>query len=90
MLQLYPWWRSASDGVLEGLYNREPEVDKTVLAQYYDVPVVSLRAAAWRLMHAGIEGFKVDKWLIQLRETFTSTETLSIPTILSFKCWLSW
>jgi hypothetical protein len=33
MLQLYPWWRSASDGVLEGLYNREPEVDKTVLAQ---------------------------------------------------------
>ena len=120
MLQFYPWWRSARDGILEGLYYREPEIDKTVLAQvscgvcawppageglwprtascpsptattppwlctlhcytpvlplsllqqqflqycfpflqYYDVPVVSLRAAAWRLMHAGIEGFKV-------------------------------
>lgn len=29
--------------------------------QYYDIPVVSLRAAAWRLMHAGIDKFKVDK-----------------------------
>ena len=27
--------------------------------QYYDMPVVSLRAAAWHLMSAGIEGFKV-------------------------------
>lgn len=26
--------------------------------QYYDLPVVSLRAAAWRLMHAGIDKFK--------------------------------
>lgn len=116
MLQVYPWWRSARDGIPEGLYYREPEIEKTVLAQvscglcawppagewlwprtascpsptsnhtnravhvallhsspdnnkllmccflllqYYDVPVVSLRAAAWRLMHEGIEGFKV-------------------------------
>jgi hypothetical protein len=27
--------------------------------QYYDTPALSLRAAAWRLMHAGVEGFKV-------------------------------
>lgn len=27
--------------------------------QYYDLPVVSVRAAAWRLMLAGIDGFKV-------------------------------
>lgn len=27
--------------------------------QYYDIPSVSIAAAAWRLMHAGIEGFRV-------------------------------
>lgn len=30
-------------------------------SQYYDIPVVSLRAAAWRLMSAGIEGYKVTR-----------------------------
>ena len=30
-------------------------------SQYYDIPVISLRAAAWRLMSAGIEGYKVTR-----------------------------
>ncbi len=33
--------------------------------QYYDLPVVSVRAATWRLMHAGIDGFKVGGWVEQ-------------------------
>lgn len=32
-----------------------------LLPQYYNLPVVSLRAAAWHLMQAGVEGFKV-RW----------------------------
>jgi hypothetical protein len=61
LLEFYPWWMSFGDGVFQGRFNRQPEIDQTVLGQYYDVPVVSLRAAAWRLMHAGIDGFKV-RW----------------------------
>lgn len=101
LLQYYPWWRSLGDGILDGLYYREPETEMTVLGQvkgtaapvwlrpaslqaaiqsagthpsallltvcclllpqYYDLPVVSLRAAAWRLMQAGIDGLKV-RW----------------------------
>jgi hypothetical protein len=59
LLQYYPWMRSFGDGVTQGLYYREPETEMTVIGQYYDLPVVSVRAAAWRLMHEGIDGFKV-------------------------------
>ncbi|PRW61062.1 hypothetical protein C2E21_0336 [Chlorella sorokiniana] len=61
LLQYYPWMRSFGDGVTQGLYYREPETEMTVIGQYYDLPVVSVRAAAWRLMHEGIDGFKADK-----------------------------
>lgn len=112
LLQTYAWWFSHGDGIPEGLYYKEPEIEMTVLGQvswlvptrgwlwlqdsgkqqhlldcsllplrpiasqstgaanrvpcfllpqYYDLPVMSLRAAAWHLMHAGIEGFKV-RW----------------------------
>ena len=29
--------------------------------QYYDLPSLSLRGAAWRQMQAGLTGFRVDK-----------------------------
>ena len=32
------------------------------LLQYYDLTSVSLRAATWHLMAAGIDGFKVSWW----------------------------
>ncbi|KAI7846321.1 hypothetical protein COHA_000158 [Chlorella ohadii] len=73
LLQMYPWWQAFGDGATQGLYYREPETEMTVLAQYYDMPVVSLRAAAWHLMSAGIEGFKIDKVLAQPNRNFGNT-----------------
>jgi hypothetical protein len=32
------------------------------MRQYYDLPSLSLRAAAWHLMSAGVPGFKVRWW----------------------------
>lgn len=61
--QVYPWHQGGGDGgVTEGLFYREPEGQQTVLATYYDVPVVSLRAAAYHLMRLGVDGFKASIW----------------------------
>ncbi|PRW61323.1 hypothetical protein C2E21_0337 [Chlorella sorokiniana] len=70
---------SFGDGVFQGRFNRQPEIDQTVLGQYYDVPVVSLRAAAWRLMHAGIDGFKVDKVTEGLNQHNMGNRSQTIP-----------
>lgn len=59
MLQVYPWHQGGGDeGVTAGLFYREPEGQQTVFGSYYDVPVVSLRAAAYHLMRLGVDGFK--------------------------------
>ncbi|KAI7845940.1 hypothetical protein COHA_000486 [Chlorella ohadii] len=51
----------------------------SVLGQYYDLPVVSLRAAAWRLMHAGVKGFMVDKVTILAGKTSLGNTSHVIP-----------
>lgn len=33
LLQAYTWWCSFGDGILQGLYYREPEIEMTVLGQ---------------------------------------------------------
>ncbi|PSC75050.1 hypothetical protein C2E20_1732 [Micractinium conductrix] len=60
LLHHYAWWKAAGDGRSAGLYYREPEVQLETFALYYDLPSLSLKAATWRLMEAGVEGFKVD------------------------------
>ncbi|KAI7842797.1 hypothetical protein COHA_003543 [Chlorella ohadii] len=79
LLQAYPWWMSFGDGFWQGLYYREPETELTVLGQYYDLPVVSVRAAAWRLMQAGIEGFKVDKVTFRPYQRSRANQSHAIP-----------
>ncbi|PSC68081.1 hypothetical protein C2E20_8267 [Micractinium conductrix] len=61
MLHHYGWWEAAGDGLDRGLYYRQPEADLTTLAQYYDVPAVSVRAATYHLMQAGVRKFKVNR-----------------------------
>ncbi|KAL4423959.1 hypothetical protein ABPG75_001260 [Micractinium tetrahymenae] len=61
LLHHYAWWMAAGDGAKGGLFYRQPEGQHTILAHYYDLPSVSVRAAVWRLMQAGVEGFKTDK-----------------------------
>jgi hypothetical protein len=59
LLHHYPWWRSGGDGLESGLYWKEPEGMLTMFSFYYDIPSLSLRTAAWHLMDAGVDGFKV-------------------------------
>ncbi|KAL4854370.1 hypothetical protein ACK3TF_004888 [Chlorella vulgaris] len=61
LLHSYAWLLAAGDGVTEGLFYTNTEGQLATLAQFYDVPSLSLRAAVWQLMQAGIDGFKVDK-----------------------------
>ena len=58
-LNVYGWWNAHADGVSEGVFYARIESQLATLARYYDCPALSLRAAAWRLMHAGVDGFKV-------------------------------
>lgn len=58
-LHAYAWWRADGDGADQGLfYAPHAESQLGVMAQYYDMPSVSLRSAVHRLMAAGIRGFK--------------------------------
>lgn len=62
MLQLhhYPWWRASGDGRRLGLfYYPLTEQHFTLLAHYYDLPSVSVRAALYPLMINAVDGFKV-------------------------------
>lgn len=65
VLQLHnwAWWHHARGGgeALEsGLFSETPaEAQLTTLAQYYDLPALSLRAAAFQLIRAGVPGFRV-------------------------------
>ncbi|KAL4427825.1 hypothetical protein ABPG75_001914 [Micractinium tetrahymenae] len=61
MLHHYSWFESTGDGLNQGLYYAEPESQLSTLAQFYDVPVLSVRAAVWRLMAAGARHFRVNK-----------------------------
>ncbi|KAL4431448.1 hypothetical protein ABPG75_006704 [Micractinium tetrahymenae] len=61
--QHYSWFLAAGDGQEAGLFYNNSESTFHWLAQYYDLPSMSLRVAAWRLMQQGVEGFKVDKVL---------------------------
>lgn len=63
LLHHYSWFLATGDGLDAGLFYNNPESSFHWLAQYYDLPSVSLRAAAWHLMQLGIEGFKVDQVL---------------------------
>ena len=42
--------------------SRHPSQTACPLPQYYDIPSVSIASAAWRLMAAGVEGFKAGSW----------------------------
>ncbi|KAL4422911.1 hypothetical protein ABPG75_009108 [Micractinium tetrahymenae] len=65
LLHHYAFLKAAGDGRSAGLFYREPEGQLTLLSHFYDIPSLSLRAAAWRLMQAGIEGFKVDRTILE-------------------------
>lgn len=52
-------WEAPGDGLDRGLFYHAPEQDLTLLAQYYDLPSLSLRAATWHLQNAGIHRFRV-------------------------------
>ncbi|KAL4854367.1 hypothetical protein ACK3TF_004885 [Chlorella vulgaris] len=78
LLHSYAWLLAAGDGVTEGSFYTNTEGQLATLAQFYDVPSLSLRAAVWHLMQAGIDGFKVDKVSGQ---AFTSSLTgRTVPT----------
>ncbi|KAL4450123.1 hypothetical protein ABPG77_010792 [Micractinium sp. CCAP 211/92] len=61
LLNHYSWYLSRGYGVSSGLFFSGPESAFNDLAQYYDVPSMSLRAAAWRLMDKDVDGFRVDR-----------------------------
>ncbi|KAI7841869.1 hypothetical protein COHA_004398 [Chlorella ohadii] len=62
LLHHYPWWRASGDGRRLGLfYYPLTEQHFTLLAHYYDLPSVSVRAALYPLMINAVDGFKVDK-----------------------------
>lgn len=65
LLHHYPWFKATGDGANAGLFYREPEGQLTTFSQYYDLPSLSLRSAAWRLMQAGIDGFRVDRVILE-------------------------
>lgn len=69
VLHHYGWWEAAGDGLDRGLFYREPESALSALSHFYDVPTVSVRAAAWRLMQAGLMGFKVRSGALGLWST---------------------
>ncbi|KAI3428300.1 hypothetical protein D9Q98_006679 [Chlorella vulgaris] len=60
LLHHYAWWEAPGDGVDRGLFYRQPEGQLTEMAHYYDIPTVSIRAAAYHLMAAGVDKFRVD------------------------------
>ncbi|KAL4442042.1 hypothetical protein ABPG77_011303 [Micractinium sp. CCAP 211/92] len=61
MLHHYSWFDSVGDGLNQGLYYAEPESQLSTLAQFYDIPALSVRAAVWRLMATGARHFRVNK-----------------------------
>ncbi|EFN58310.1 hypothetical protein CHLNCDRAFT_142315 [Chlorella variabilis] len=61
MLHHYAWWESPGDGLDRGVFYHQPEGQLTELAHYYDIPTLSIRAAAYHLMAANIDRFRVDK-----------------------------
>lgn len=64
-LHHYPWWRASGDGRRLGLfYYPLTEQHFTLLAHYYDLPSLSVRAALHPLMRNGVDGFKVG-WVCQ-------------------------
>lgn len=42
-----------------GLFYYQPELQLTAFSHYYDLPTLSARTAAYHLMAAGVEYFKV-------------------------------
>lgn len=76
LLHHFPWFKAAGDGRSAGLFYREPEGQLTLLSHYYDVPSLSLRGAAWRLMQAGIKGFKVDRTILEGNRDATTGEPI--------------
>lgn len=70
LLHHYAYWEAHGDGLDRGLFYREPEGQLTAFAQYYDLPALSVRAAAWHLMKAGIDRFKVDRVARQTAHRF--------------------
>lgn len=63
MVHYYSWWFTYGDGLDRGLYYYPGADQMSVFADYYDFPVVNMRAAVWRLMQAGAPGFKADRVL---------------------------
>ncbi|KAL4421416.1 hypothetical protein ABPG75_010707 [Micractinium tetrahymenae] len=65
ILQLHhwAWWHAVGDGISDGglFYYPPAEAQLSVFAQYYDFPVLSTRAAMWRLMQAREPLFNPDR-----------------------------
>jgi lysophospholipase L1-like esterase len=61
-LHHYAWWHAVGDGVNDGglFYHPAGEAQLGTFASYYDFPAVSVRAAMWHLMRAGVAQFKPD------------------------------
>eukprot|EP00887_Chlorella_sp_A99_P007655 scaffold20.g7655.t1 len=63
VLMLHHWCHyvaERADGTRGAFEKPDTEGDYTLLAQYYDIPALSVRAAALPLMRAGVRGFRVD------------------------------
>lgn len=67
VLNYYSWWvaykgkRRGSGSYYGDNGNEAREDELAVIGRYYDVPVLSVKAAIYPLMAAGFDGFKADK-----------------------------
>ncbi|KAL4431189.1 hypothetical protein ABPG75_006445 [Micractinium tetrahymenae] len=68
ILHSYGWWNSFGDGMDRGLFYQQPELQLTAFSHFYDVPALSVRAAAYHLMAAGVDKFKVHRITISNRQ----------------------
>jgi palmitoyltransferase len=62
MLHQYAYSVGRSDGGAPGSFWSPTEQHLSTFARFYDVTSISVAAAAWRLMVAGVDGFKLDKY----------------------------
>ncbi|KAI3428291.1 hypothetical protein D9Q98_006670 [Chlorella vulgaris] len=61
VLHHFAWYYSYGDGVDAGLYYRPAEAQLGTMAQYYDIPSLSVRNAVYSRMQADAAPFKVSR-----------------------------
>ncbi|PRW45267.1 hypothetical protein C2E21_6426 [Chlorella sorokiniana] len=61
VLHHWGWWNALGDGIDRGLFYSQPEGQLTAFSNYYDLPTLSLRSAAYHLMDAGLPKFQIGR-----------------------------